>query len=102
MNTQRINISNLVRSILLIAIGIVIGISIVIGIGRIGNAPSSVSQRAAGLDRQAVGQVFAARAVVSDGRATKVRRLDVAAVDRVVEDVVDVNFDGVRGNSLLV
>jgi hypothetical protein len=99
MNTQRIGISKLVRSILLIVIGIVIGISIGISIGRIGNAPVSISQRVFG---QVVGQSFAARAVAFNGRVTQVVRLDAAALDRVLEGVVSVDFDGVRDNRLLV
>lgn len=107
MNTQRIDISNLVRSILLIAIGIVIGISIVIGIGigigRIGGSPSSVSQRVVGsLDRQMVGQGFAVRTVASTVRVQRAGRLDVVALDRVAKGVVDVNVDGVFDGSLLV
>lgn len=102
MNTQRIHISNLVRSILLIAIGIVIGISIVIVIGRIGNAPSSVSQKVVGLNRQTAEQSFAARVVALNGRVAQVKQLNAVAVDRVVEDVVDVSSDSVLDNDLLV
>lgn len=107
MTTQRIDIRNLVRTILLIAIGIIIGvgISIGIGIGRIGNTPSSVSQRVGNLDRQTVVRDFGSRTIsfnVSVGRAAQVTRLNVAALDRVAAKVVRVKSDDVLYSSLLV
>ncbi len=105
MTKQRINISNIVRSILLIAIGIVIGVGIGISIGRVGNAPAPVSQRVGRLGLQAVVRVDGARLVaasVPGARAVRVEPLKVAALDCVVAQVVTVGFDEVRGDSLLV
>lgn len=105
MNTQRINIGNIVRSILLIAIGIVLGISIGIGIGRIGNAPFSVSQRVGQFNQQVVVRDLGSRALsfrVLVERAVYVAQLNAAAVDRAAAEVVRVNSNDVRDNHLLI
>ena len=95
MNIQRIGISNIVRSILLIAIGIVIGvgISVGVGIGRIGNAPSSISRSVGALDRLTVGSDFDTRVVAFDASVRQVSmvvRPDVVGVVRNAADVVEV------------
>lgn len=95
MNTQHINIGNIVRSILLIAIVLGIGISIGIGIARIGNAPSSVSQRVGQLDREMV--------VYDPGlRAVHGVRLNAAVLDRVAAEVLKVDSNHVHDSRLLV
>ena len=100
MNTQR---NNIVRSILLIAIGMIVGIVIVIGIGRIRNAPSWVSQRVGQSDRQVAVYDRSRHALsfkVLVGRADHVGRLDAATVGRAAAEVVRVRSD-VHDNSLL-
>ena len=108
MNTQRISIGNIVRSILLIAIGIVVGvgISIGIGIGRIGGAPSWVSQQVDRLERPVVVSALSAHDVPFDvpvGRVLLAERRDLVTPECVVAEVVAVSHtDDVRGYSLLV
>jgi hypothetical protein len=94
MNTERINLSSIVRSILLIAIGIIlgIGISIISGIGRIGIAPSSISQGVGQLDRQvAVGDLGSSVATfdVSARQVSMVAQPDVVALVRKTAEVVE-------------
>lgn len=101
MNRHRINIGNIVRSILLIAIGIIIGISI----GRIGITPSSVSQKVGQFDRQVVACALGTRAlslkVLVRGTAD-VARPNAAVLDSVAAEVVRVHANDAHDNSLLV
>lgn len=105
MNTQNNNSGNIVRSILLIAIGIILGIGIGIGISRIGNTPSSVSQKVGQFERQVVVRDLGLHALsfkVLVGHTTDVARLNATVLDNVTTEVLSVNSNDVRDASLLV
>lgn len=106
MTTQRIDIGSIVRSVLLIAIGIVIGvgISIGVGIGRIGITPASVSRVVGQSDRYASVRNSVRRGVpfdVSVERDVRAARFNVGSLDLVAVDVVGVNLNDVHVNTLL-
>lgn len=104
MNTQRNDLGNIVRTILLIAIGIVIGVGIGIGIGRIGSAPSPISQKVGRVDRQAgfleLGSHEFSKFLVRHDALEK--RLNAAVLDSVAAEVLRVDYNNVHQKNLLV